>query len=401
MTSGRFQSVPISQIWVDRATRQRRELSQIPELADSISRLGLINPITVTRNFELKAGERRFEACKSLGWTAIPAQFIEDLDPLQLRLIELEENIKRVDISWMENCQAVYDYHQIQQKQDPEWSQTDTARAIGLEQQAVGRRIMVIEEMKRGNALITTAPKLSTAINIARRATERRAQSAIAAVAIEPAPEVPLVNQDFLTWETKTQFNFIHCDFPYGIDQQDHDKQASTPIHQYEDSFRVYEELLLRLESLATAPAAHLMFWFSMRHYSWTFEHLTAMGWRVDPFPLIWSRGSSGILPDPQRGPRRVYETAFMASKGDRKIVKSALNHVAYFEESRIHSSQKPDKVLEHFFQMFVDDSTIMLDPTCGSGRAVRVAEKMGARYVIGLEKQKEIYEEAKAAYYR
>ena len=48
MTSGNFSKFPVDQIHVDRDVRQRRELTDIDDLADSIKRTGLINPI-VTR----------------------------------------------------------------------------------------------------------------------------------------------------------------------------------------------------------------------------------------------------------------------------------------------------------------------------------------------------------------
>lgn len=403
MTSGSFSTIPITQIWVDRATRQRRDLADIPALADSIRRLGLIHPPVVTRDNELKSGERRWEACKSLGWTSIPVQFTDELDPAQLKLLELEENIKRLDISWQENCDAVNSYHELRLSLDPAWTAGQTAEAIGESPTNVSRKLMVVREMKNGNALIHKADKLSTAVNVAQRTVERRKAAAIQAIEKRPEREVPLVNADFTTmaWDGEVKFNFIHCDFPYGINQQDHDKQGSTPMAQYEDSFDAYSYLCDSLGSLPCAESAHLLFWFSMEHYSWTYDRLTRMGWTVNKFPLIWSRGSSGILPDPARGPRRVYETAFMASRGDRKIVSTVANHIAYFPtEDRIHSSEKPRPVLEHFFRMFVDEYTVMIDPTCGSANAVRTAQKMGAKYVLGIEKEKEFYEAAKQAYF-
>lgn len=41
-----------------------------------------------------------------------------------------------------------------------------------------------------------------------------------------------------------------------------------------------------------------------------------------------------------------------------------------------------------------------MLDPTCGSGNAVRVAQDLGAGYVLGLEKEKGFYDEAVERYF-
>jgi DNA modification methylase len=45
---------------------------------------------------------------------------------------------------------------------------------------------------------------------------------------------------------------------------------------------------------------------------------------------------------------------------------------------------------------MLVDESTIMLDPTCGSGNSVKVAEELGASYSLGIEMNADYVERAK-----
>jgi ParB family chromosome partitioning protein len=399
MTSGQFTNVLLSQIWVNRSDRQRRELNGIDNLADSIRRLGLIHPIVITRDYELKAGERRFEACKSLGWTTIPAQFYDEVDPTNLLLLELEENTKRLDITWQEQCRAIEQYHALRSSQDPEWTQIKTAEALGEDVTVVGNKLAVAKEMKV-NKHVAEAPKYSIARNVTRRVSERRAQATLETIAPKEEKQVPLLNADFIEWlETYSgpKFNFIHCDFPYGINFHEADRQGAVRFGEdYDDSYELYQRLVHALARVPVHESAHLLFWFSMDHYCWTMETLNSHGWKLNPFPLIWSKGAAGILPDPQRGPRRVYETAFMASRGDRKIVRSVANHIAFWSSDRIHQSEKPKEVLRHFFQMFVDEYSVVLDPTCGSGNAIKVAEEMGAKYVLGIEKEKEFYEEAK-----
>ncbi len=50
--------------------------------------------------------------------------------------------------------------------------------------------------------------------------------------------------------------------------------------------------------------------------------------------------------------------------------------------------SAKPEAVLKHFFRMFVDQTTIAIDPTCGSGSSVRAGKE--AKSFIGIEKNEE-----------
>ena len=42
--------------------------------------------------------------------------------------------------------------------------------------------------------------------------------------------------------------------------------------------------------------------------------------------------------------------------------------------------------MLEHFFSMLVSDTTRLLDPTCGSGSALRAAQSLGVKQMLGIE---------------
>jgi ParB family chromosome partitioning protein len=71
MTFFNFEFVLISDIKV--GTRLRKEYGDINSLAKSIETLGLLQPIIITKDKWLVAGERRLRAVMSLGWTKIPA----------------------------------------------------------------------------------------------------------------------------------------------------------------------------------------------------------------------------------------------------------------------------------------------------------------------------------------
>ena len=51
--------------------------------------------------------------------------------------------------------------------------------------------------------------------------------------------------------------------------------------------------------------------------------------------------------------------------------------------------------MLEYFLSMFVDNSTRMLDPTCGSASALKACSKLGAKYALGLELNQDYYNSA------
>ena len=159
MTSGQFASFPVHTIWLDRSTRQRREIEGIDELSKSIAGIGLINPLTIKKDGELVAGERRWNAIKLLGWTHCSVQFLEDLDELQLQLLELEENTKRAELPWQDQCAAVARYDKLQRQLHPEWTQSKTADQLGISQKTVSQQIAVADQLESGNDRVASAPR--------------------------------------------------------------------------------------------------------------------------------------------------------------------------------------------------------------------------------------------------
>src|SRR5215831_2093528 len=133
MTSGEFHSIRVTEITVDRLNRQRKEIKDVSELASSINSIGLIHPLVITRDYALVAGERRLAAITSLGWSHVSCQYTDELDPVELELLELEENTKRVDLTWQERVAATEKYHNLKGLGDPSWNQAKTAKALSLD----------------------------------------------------------------------------------------------------------------------------------------------------------------------------------------------------------------------------------------------------------------------------
>src|SRR5208282_6545477 len=106
-------------------TRQRREIDpeSLMELSNSISTVGLLHPVIVRTEGDLiilVAGERRIRAIQTI-WAMggffthggsivpegqLPCTWLKDLDPLDAMEAELEENIRRQDLSWQDRSTA-------------------------------------------------------------------------------------------------------------------------------------------------------------------------------------------------------------------------------------------------------------------------------------------------------
>ena len=86
----------------------------LSELSKSIAQQGLLQPIIVraklgTDYFEIVAGNRRYEACKALGWRKIICHVLE-LDDREAFEIMLIENIQRENLNPIEEAHAFNAY---------------------------------------------------------------------------------------------------------------------------------------------------------------------------------------------------------------------------------------------------------------------------------------------------
>lgn len=213
-------------------------------------------------------------------------------------------------------------------------------------------------------------------------------------------PVESILHTDFASWLATydgPKFNLLHCDFPYGIGVFD-GKQGvgSEGVAGYSDKkndyFALLHSLLTNLDRVLSL-SAHVVFWYSETHGPTTRKAFAELAPSLDlfKFPLVWVKSdNAGISSDARRTPRHVYETAIVACRGDRRIVRVAADAYASPSDRKLHPSAKPEPMLRHFLGMFVDETTNLLDPTCGSGSALRAAESLGAKSVLGLERDEQ-----------
>lgn len=410
--------------------RQRSGEIDISDLIPSIRERGVINPIVVRENLELVAGERRTRAALAIGLAQVPVRYYSSLDTVELRIIELEENERRQDLPWKDQVRAIAELHGLYAKraegEEAKWSAAKTAEILFYDHSHVIHVLRVYRDLD--NPRIAAAPGLRAAYNVLSRIDERRigdAMSAIANVgqaiakppiaplqplgvgptpALTPAelPKIPeeelsILQIDFETWAEAYQgekFNLIHCDFPYGVDLFAGPQSGRDKWQGYDDDPNVYWELLRVLckhRDRFMAQSAHMIFWLTadveIQFDTIEFLRKHAPEFRIWPKPLIWHKTDNvGLLSDPKRGPRHIYETALMMSRDDRYILKAKSDVWGAPTNKEHHPSTKPEPMLRVFMEMFVDEHTRMLDPTCGSGAALRAAESLGAVAVLGLE---------------
>jgi len=397
------------------------------------------------------------------GWSKIPTQLGKNLTEQELVVFEFIENAQRADLKWQDRAKAIYTIHAHGLATEKSWNNQQTGILVGLEHSSVAKCLKIWRFMIEAEAeadknsplklIIEEANTMQSALQTIDRHVSRRQDDIVSLtstaimpkvknnkdISAKPGPKIGtastydkedlveeidleedlltpispgeqlILNEDFNSWAENYEgepFNFLHCDFPYGISFNkgaQGNTISSKVTGNYNDNPDIYWNLLATLakyQDKLIAPSAHIMFWFSQNHRTETeaFFNQNFKGCIIQKFLMIWHcSDDSGILPDPQRYGRRTYETAMLITFGDRLVsVPKSLSFSSPRETStRIHRSQKPLAVLNHFFSMFVDESSRILDPTAGSGTSIVVSHDLKAEKIIGLEMQPETHKTA------
>lgn len=93
-------------------SRFAMDRNSLEELADSMKKLGLLQPILLRSEnglYRIEAGHRRFLSAQILGWKSIDAIIQEPTDDDALHLERAHENLIRADLNPVEESKIVWD----------------------------------------------------------------------------------------------------------------------------------------------------------------------------------------------------------------------------------------------------------------------------------------------------
>ncbi len=124
---------------------------EIEELANSIKKEGLLQPILVTKmgdHYQIIAGERRWQACKSLGMKTIPVRFwaADNDKALELALIE---NIQRSDLNPIEEA---YGYKRLMERKG--MTQSEVAQTVSKGRSTIANALRLLDLPEEAQQLL-------------------------------------------------------------------------------------------------------------------------------------------------------------------------------------------------------------------------------------------------------
>lgn len=185
------------------------------------------------------------------------------------------------------------------------------------------------------------------------------------------ARKIEVVQADFREWAKRPQpnkFNVIHCDFPIS-------------------SYFAMLDIIVSNHRNFMRNSAHILFWIQPQYFDRIFSILGQHGFIPFSFPLVWTQSNPLKASKTEELPQRNYEMLMLARHGIRPLIEA--RKAAYSAPrpiNPVHPQQRSESVLRHFLGMIINETTDFLDPTCGSGTALRAADACGARSIFGIE---------------
>ena len=408
--------------------RQRKDFEPgaLSDLCDDIALNGLQHPPVVRSGpngrLLLVSGERRFRCIRDLASAGIAIRYgqqdipldhvpVTDFGELSERdaaLLELHENIKRVDLSWQERALAEAKLHEVRSEQAAEVGQRQTYLATAEEiagrplkptevptaTTEVRTSVVLAKALAAGDPDIASAKTAREALKIfSKKETEKHYQQVASQLQQTQTHERHILlkgDSTFLMQGLEAEkFDVLLCDPPYGIDAQNFGSQVFNE-HKFDDSKDTWLDTMGVLAEQAfrfCKPKAHAYVFCDPQNWSILHAVFKDAGWNVWRTPLIWVKGT-GVLPRPEHGPRRCYEAILYAIKGDKTttgVYGDVLNYSP--EKTTIHPDQKPVDLYVDLLRRSSRPGDFVVDPFAGSGTIFVAANKLQLT-ATGIEKE-------------
>ena len=412
-----MRSIPLADI--DLGDRARTDYHDVRALWRSIQEKGIIQPIAVMRRsqaekpFLLLAGGRRYMAHVYGEALEIPARiYKEGLSPLEIKEIELMENLEREDLSYSEEVALKKEIHQLMVAKEGEahgpsegHSIRDTAKILGESPSITASDIELAKAIEESPELASLKNKTE-----ARRRLQRLKREALRKIRLDLHQETikkgradvlkeRLINAyivaDFFEAVRDIPAKTVDCveiDPPYGIDlaKLRHNDTDRLNLERYNEiDAREYKDFLARLLAEAyrvLKDDGWLLMWFAVEPWQATvLQAIRQSGLACFGLPAIWTKpGATGQTRDPNTRLGSVYEPFYYARKGSAVLFKPGRNnifsHRVVAPGKKEHPTERPVELLMEVLSVFCPPSGYVLVPFAGSGNTLLAAYNLGMR---------------------
>lgn len=393
--------VPTDRIWFDK--RFRVDMADLTSLAESIREKGVLQPLTVTPEFELLAGGRRLAASKSIGLAQVPCLIRAKEDVVDAREIELIENVFRAGFTWDEECALIQEIDRLYKERSIDWSGRKTAQLLHKGVASVSRALQLanacdhipeLRDYKTADEALKVLKKLEEQVIVGELRKRQDAGHGLSKglqLMLKIADANYRIQDSFVglaELRSGGEVHLIECDPPYGIDLnavKASKDSVDSNVHTYHEVEQAeYPAFLKRLakELFRVANAnCWLVFWFGPTWFHEVKSALADAGWKVDDIPAVWIK-SQGQTLQPELYLARAYEPFFLARKGNPLIMKRGRLNVFQYSQApnKIHPTERPVPLIQEILETLGVPQSIVLCPFLGSGNTLRAAYNLGMR---------------------
>lgn len=386
--------------------RYRRDLGDLKDLRKSLKETGQIQPVVINRENELIVGGRRTAACILEGLKT-KVIYSDLVDPVKMRLWELEENLHRKDLTPAEYALATEELHKLMQQEKGKsisgktggHTLDDTAKMLGktrgsviseLERAEMVKAFPELRSAKKKNEFTKTAKGLQK-LQVALSSLKDYEETITEKTGLYQLHNVDAV--EFMRSLPDSSKDILLTDPPYGIDYDTNllgigRKTGGLPsvgfkppeADEAEQALFLYRELAI--ESFRfTTPQAHGFIFCGPEHFWILRQIFISSGWRVFIKPLIWVKPGGGQCNVPSAWPVSTYEMLLYIRKDNSKLVKEGqpdwMEYSIVPPSERIHYNEKPIPLLLNLLERVALPGQHLVDPFSGSGASIEAGLKM------------------------
>lgn len=420
---------------IDIGPRFRKEMGDIEPLKTSLGSRGQFQPIVIRREknkkqlHDLVAGERRLNAAKELGWVDIGYTFLDRVDDLTAKEIELEENLCRKSFTPEEEVKAILDIHKLKCAKygqsvssvpggtAKEWTLQDTADSLGISKASLILYITVAKHLEDMPLVGETLRRegLVAAHKIVRHNMELQATSLMSSMATASmekdlegdsagsaasilAAATKLVDSMWFHGDCTVlikklpdkSIHLIYTDPPYGIEiDKVKSKEFKADVYTNDTPqawVKIWDVLSPELYRVA-ADNSYAFVWISWEMLDILANMMIKAGWRMAPLPFVWARQGVGAQSlNPSRYLASSVDFALIFMKGDPMLAKEGQPNSsiarALPDIMKTHPLERPLELVLDNIQTFALPGSVVLDCFGGGASTAKACLAGGMRNI-------------------
>lgn len=391
----KIQEVHIDKIEI--ANRFRTDLGDLDELVESIKKKGIIQPITVSPDLRLLAGERRIKAAEIAGLKKVPVLIRNVEDEQDAQEIELYENVHRKDMAWQDRSRlekSIYDLEVGKRDGAARGVSAKLGKELGIPQTSMSRHLRLAEALE----IIPELAECKTEKEAWRKLHRVQEKLIVKEIASRKSVKNAFKWADDhykigdciegLTDVSDGIVSLAEVDPPYAIglaekkrrlvEKHDVDIYNEWTPKEYEEKIKAVAEQVHRV----LRDNTFCIWWFGPSYFQSTQKILRKVGFVVSDIPCIWYKGPIGQTNNPDMVLASSYEMFFVARKGRAQLGKKGRSNVFHFApvpaRSKIHPTERPLALMVELLNTFMAVPGIILSPFLGSGVTLRAAYSVG-----------------------